>query len=334
MGGWRSERKGQAASRWPKRCVSPVRRRNQDLANRIGNTLDAHSIGVRRLVGVADRNARDTLLEQLIESVRRVEYVKVIRTRNLSPRRADPRHRLFNPLKAAILAQRRGELEEAFWLVFLFVHFGKHQHGGWNYVRAVYGRLGGRRRWDWPNVCAAPQAFRTWLHANRGEIERLRGGFGNHRKYESLDAWSQQGTGAVVESYVRWVNPPGTHMDRVNDALLGGSGSPRAAFDVLYKSMNDVVRFGRTARFDYLCMVSKLGLAGIEPGSPYMTGATGPVAGARLLFAGDSTAHIPPSTLNGWLIALDADLGVGMQVIEDALCNWQKSPREFVPFRG
>jgi len=27
-------------------------------------------------------------------------------------------------------------------------------------------------------------------------------------------------------------------------------------------------------------------------------------------------------------------LNVGMQVLEDSLCNWQKSPRQFVHFRG
>ena len=30
---------------------------------------------------------------------------------------------------------------------------------------------------------------------------------------------------------------------------------------------------------------------------------------------------------------LGADLGVGMQVLEDALCNWQKSPDRFTPSR-
>ena len=33
-------------------------------------------------------------------------------------------------------------------------------------------------------------------------------------------------------------------------------------------------------------------------------------------------------------IALDGELKVGMQVIEDSLCNWQKSPEKFVAFRG
>jgi len=31
---------------------------------------------------------------------------------------------------------------------------------------------------------------------------------------------------------------------------------------------------------------------------------------------------------------LDADLCVGMEVMEDALCNWQKSPLQFVYYRG
>ena len=97
------------------------------------------------------------------------------------------------------------------------------------------------------------------------------------------------------------------------------------AFDYLYKSMNDVTRFGRTARFDYLCMVWKLGLAPIEPGSTYMYGATGPIVGARLLFAGDKAAPIGPDELDTWLIKLDSDLKVGMQVLEDALCNCRRA---------
>ena len=94
--------------------------------------------------------------------------------------------------------------------------------------------------------------------------------------------------------------------------------------------MSAVARFGRTARFDYLTMVGKLGLAAIEPPSTYMEGSTGPVRGARLLFGGRENA----TTLDSWLVELEAELHVGMQVLEDALCNWQKSPNEFKPFRG
>jgi len=31
---------------------------------------------------------------------------------------------------------------------------------------------------------------------------------------------------------------------------------------------------------------------------------------------------------------LDEDLVIGMEVLEDALCNWQKSPLKFEHFKG
>ena len=48
-------------------------------------------------------------------------------------------------------------------------------------------------------------------------------------------------------------------------------------------------------------------------------------------FSGVSNVHV------GRLIELDAKLELGshsMQILEDALCNWQKHPGRFVPFRG
>ncbi len=97
--------------------------------------------------------------------------------------------------------------------------------------------------------------------------------------------------------------------------------------------MGAVISFGRTARFDYLCMLGKLGLAAIEPGSTYMDGATGPFDGAKLLF-GNEAKGMTRRELDALLIDLGAALNVGMQVIEDALCNWQKSPGKFKAFRG
>ena len=92
----------------------------------------------------------------------------------------------------------------------------------------------------------------------------------------------------------------------------------------------NVIRFGRLARFDYLAMLGKLGLAQIEPGSTYMDGSTGPRRGALSLYGQGYKA----ADLDHWLIELDQVLGVGMQVLEDALCNWQKSPNVFKHFRG
>jgi hypothetical protein len=242
-------------------------------------------------------------------------------------------------LKAAVFHHRQRRIDEAFWLIFLSVHFGKNLRSGWRLVRDVYGQLGGAIHWDWARTSANPADFRRWLANNQA---RLKGGdgvvrrFGNHRKYQSLDASSSDGTGAAIESYVRWVNSSGTHELLVQETLASANGDPRRTFDALYHSMDAVVSFGRMAKFDYLTMVGKLGLATIEPGSTYMQGATGPLAGAQLLFGGNQSTAFHRRDIEEWLVQLEARLQLpfGMQVLEDALCNWQKNPAKFKRFRG
>ena len=309
-----------------------MRPRDRDLARSLDGDLLEFERAVRPLPGIHLQANRQAYLEQVLESVHRVRFVAAIRARPLSDRRGDPDSEFFDPLKAAILQQRRGNIEEAFWLVFLFVHFGKHARAGWRYAREVYGRLGSGRRWDWASTNADPAAFRAWLNINQESLKRegIPHGFGNHRKYESLDADSANGTGAVFDSYVAWISPPRTHQQVMAEACRQAGNDPRRAFDNLYRSMVAVSRFGRTARFDYLTMIGKLGLARIEPGSAYLQNATGPLRGARLLFGVNENA----SVLDQWLVELNSRLNVGMQVLEDALCNWQKSPAEFKPFRG
>jgi alpha-glutamyl/putrescinyl thymine pyrophosphorylase-like protein len=309
-----------------------VRPRDREVARQLEVGLRSFHEQQRPLPGIQLPARRRALLEQLLESIHRVQYVSVIQTRELSERRANPNDNMFDPLMAAIIQERRGNVDEAFWLVFLFVHFGKHHRAGWRYAREVYGRLGGLARWDWVSTSVDPAGFRDWLDAHQDELmpAGVPRGFGNHRKYQSLDARSATGTGAAVETYVRWVNPPRTHQELMAQAVQRAGGDRREAFDDLYRSMEVVRSFGRMARFDYLTMVGKLGLAPIEPGSTYMQGSTGPFKGGRLLFGGRRS----PAQLDTWLVELDARLHVGMQVLEDAICNWQKSPEAFRPFRG
>lgn len=294
----------------------------------------------RQLRGITTKNNRVALIEQVVESTRRIKYVSVIAQRDISPHRADPTSELFDPIKAAILHQRQGNIDESFWLVFLSVHFGRNARSGWRLVRDVYGALGSGRPWDWPTISKRPGDFRKWLAANQPTLKGADGikrAFGNHRKYETIDSSSPSSTANVIESYVKWVNPPRTHGMLIQEARQHVGSDPRKMFGYLYGSMDAVERFGRTARFDYLTMAAKVGLAPIEPGSTYMQGATGPLKGARLLFGGSKTAALSHNDLEAWLVELEKGLTVGplgMQVLEDALCNWQKSPSRFKPFRS
>ena len=107
-----------------------MRPKDLTFAQELDEGLRTYDKQVRSLPGIQASVNRQVFLEQLVESIRRVKYVSVISTRDISDLRADPSSDLFDPLKAALLRQRQGEIDEAFWLVFLFVHFGKHGYDG------------------------------------------------------------------------------------------------------------------------------------------------------------------------------------------------------------
>jgi hypothetical protein len=306
------------------------------LATELDSKLQEFSSNKRNLPGIRAAANRATLVRQFIDSIHRVKYISVVATRNLSALRADPSSDLFDPIKGAILRFSQEQHDEACWLVFLSVHFGKHRRAGWRLARDVYGRLGHKNPWTWRRVSARPDHFRDWLAENQDTLKNdgILRRFGNHRKYQSLDARSSGGTGAAIESYVKWSKPARNHLEFMMSFVDKAGGDRRKAFHLLYESMEAVAAFGRTARFDYLTMIGKMKLAPIEPGSTYMQGATGPFDGARLLFGKIQTVGVSRTKLDAWLVELGGNLGVGMQEMEDALCNWQKSPARFKHFGG
>ena len=287
------------------------------------------------LAGITLTVARETLIEQLVESIRRTKYVRIVGTRQKTALRADPTSSLFDPLMGASVHAHNGDLDEALWLLFLATHFGKSQQSKWLLVADIYGGLS-TTPWNWRKVSADPNRFTRWLAKNERAIKQLLPlrRFSNHRKYQSLSAIAPTGTGAAITSYVTWVQSHGGHAKLIDDAKRAANADRRGQFDLLYKSMQAVMTFGRTARFDYLVLAGELGIVDIEPGKAYLVNATGPLAGARALFRGDPKAATSPITLEANLSELDDALGVGFHVLEDALCNWQKSPTYFIPFRG
>jgi hypothetical protein len=105
---------------------------------------------------------------------------------------------------------------------------------------------------------------------------------------------------------------------------------PKEVFAFLYDDLNRVAKLGRLGKFDFLCNLSNLGIAPIVPDKAYIVGSTGPLAGARLLFGDDKSSNY----LESACLALDEALDVNPQAVEDALCNWQKSPGHYEYFRG
>jgi hypothetical protein len=284
-----------------------------------------HSVNTRPLPGIDDPQALETLSTQIISSLRREDYYKLVQVRRISARRADPNDDAFDAERAVAYHVQQGNFDEAAWLTFLMTYFAKPDGTGWLRLRDVYGKLG-NGIWDWQSVRADPEKFAIWLKAN---WQQVRGKFGNHRKYESLRPDSARNMGRAVGDYVRWIGRKG-HRARFEELMTRGSNDP---FDTLYREMA-VTSFGRLAKFDYLMLLGRYGIANVIPSSAYLDGATGPLAGACLLFTGSRDANTPGAALQQILDDLDADLHVGMAVLEDALCNWQKEPLHFVHFQG
>ena len=282
------------------------------------------------LVGVRPFENQLAFVWQLIASLQRIDYVKTVvnRRARLSPDRANPASPLFDPVQAAVLL-REQDFEEACWLVFIATHCGRNLRKAWMLSGELYGGLG-QHTWTWAEAIRNPAAIQSWLRTYHNDFN---GTFGNHRKYESLKD-VPAGTGQVIASYVKWITSFGSHAEMFAQASAAAQWDPRRAFHLLYQSMHQVHRFGRTGRFDYLTMIAKVGLANIDADSTYLNEATGPLRGARLFFDGQIDSKSTARTLEVRVAELDAHLGVGMQALEDSMCNWQKSPNRYVPFRG
>lgn len=301
-----------------------------ELYNTIKDSLNSYKEN-RALPGIANHQKEHCFIRQMVDSVKRVKFAQLISERVDNPIVTKPDSVAFDPLKAAVWHRKQGNINEAFWLVFLATHFGKNLTTKWNLARDVYSGLTDNVVWNWQAVCQNPEGFRAWLNNNQ-ETLKARGKVGNHRKYQSLKAYTARGTGATILSYIEWIGQNHNHQDLIDSIPQAIAIDPKKAFKHLYKSMGSVMGFGRMGKFDYLTMLGKLNLINIIPDSAYMVGATGPVYGARILFGQNVSNRI----FDQWLNEMDEHLGLdfGMQVLEDAICNWQKDPSNYIHFRG
>lgn len=283
------------------------------------------------LPGINLRSNKEALLLQLVDSIRRIKYIKVLNEKEYSSEVSDASIASFNPIKASIYHLQNDNYDEACWLVFLITNFSKHYKTEWNLLRNFYLGLGNRNKWTWEYITNNLEEFHYWIDSNHERLSKT-GNFGNHRKYQTVNP--NKGTGRTdkaVQTYIDWIEY-NSHDYFFSEKVKESRINSQNLFNNLYKSMNEVYSFGRTAKFDYLTMIGKIGLLDIVPDKTYMAGATGPYKGAKILFGKNGT----PNQLEIWLRDLEdfLDLEYGMQVLEDAICNWQKDPSTYKYFRG
>lgn len=299
----------------------------QKLKHKLHQELDLITITLPT-PGIADPAAKEVFVQQVLDSIRRVRFVTTLRQRNISPACLDPTSPTFDPIKAAIYYSRNNQIEEAFWLIFLSTFTGKHGSKNWMMLSQFYSMLGSEYRLTWDFITNNFDQFSAWYEQNYSSITRA---FGNHRKFETLKAYSDGSPIRVFYSYIEWVG--GNHQEMIADAIIKVSANLGNLFDYLYNGMSNVRQFGRTSRFDYLCMLGKVGLVHIEPPSVYFNGSTGPLEGAKLFFGHGFKRDDYEEKIK--ILSDSMTLGpMSMQVLEDSLCNWQKSPTTYKLFTG
>lgn len=293
--------------------------------------LQALPANLPAAVGLTNNARRSVLAAQLVDSERRIVYLNQVAARATSPSLYTPFSGSFDPLKGAAVYSRNGQVDDAYWLVYLATHFGKHKSDGWNLTEDFYGRFMQGGIWDWQAATQNPNAIELWLTQNypvvtgAGRSRR----FGNHRKFETLKP-GPRGTGNALRSYIDWVGGYGSHSAIINAAQQQVGQNPQEVFSYLYRELDSVSKLGRLGKFDLLCNWSSLMIAPIFPDKAYIAESTGPKIGAKLLFGNLLTN----GSLELACVGLSEYLDVSPQAIEDSLCNWQKSPENYIYFRG
>lgn len=241
-----------------------------------------------------------TLARQIVDSTNKTAYFNILSQREVSAMRTQPQHVLFDPIRS-VLYYKNQNLDEACWLIFLMVHTGDSTKKNWQFVRELYDVIG---KWDEINF----DTIENWLK----KAPKLK--FGGHRKYESLSQLID-----VVFSYQTWVKKMGGHAALFNQPF----DTPEQRYAWIYQKMR-VFRFGRLAKYDYLGLCALTGVASLKADRCYIEGSSGPLKGAKRLFGA-----YDDDTLNEMTMRLAENLEIGYQEIEDALCNWQKSPQRY-----
>jgi hypothetical protein len=309
----------------------PPRIKDQKKSAEISDLLDSFSSERFGFPGLNSLERKSVLIAQLVDSIRRIEYLRMTSIRAKSASLYTPYSGSFQPLGGAAALHKAGRIDDAYWLVYLATHFGKHKTDGWNLTEDFYGRFGQGGVWDWVSASQNPMAIADWLQANyphttsAGRSRR----FGNHRKFETLKP-GPKGTGHAIATYIQWIGSYGSHQALIADVQKRVGQNPKEVFACLYRELDQVAKLGRLGKFDLLCNLSNLLIAPILPDKAYIAQSTGPKDGARLLLgSGLSVAQLETACAE-----LAEHLDVSPQVIEDALCNWQKSPVEYIYFRG
>jgi hypothetical protein len=259
---------------------------------------------------VVSNEEQNRFIDQLSRSLRK----RQVNTRRWLKNRND-----IDIIGLIQISSDSGDKDEAVWRAFLATHFGRDstERPQIDSAAKLLCAFGVSPYWTWQRVSSYQSEFHKWLLDHASDFRTL--AYGNHRKFESKkakDFW------VVANSFLALAAEFGSPLGiiTIDKEEFIGSGEQ---FDLLYRRLKPLVRFGRTGCFDFLVLLSDLNLIIAQPTLCYLRGSTGPKKGATELWGKRRINELEQLAADSAKRA-----GVSPTALEDALCNWQKKARE------
>lgn len=267
-----------------------------------------------------DGNKLNILAKQTFDSIRRI---KIYETYKIKAQQAVKDGKPFihtsNPF---VLAQRTDlNLQNKVWVLYLATYFGKSSKSKWTlFNRATFKKDQSIIKLDEINVDL--NSYFKYLSSFDFFQDC---DYSNHRKFTAKKLTGVKGLFRSIEYFVG------------NIALY--SPKNEMEFHEMYLLAKKIPGFGRLAGFDFTSSLVKCGFNVNEPKSMYANHSTGPLKGLKLLLkltdnnSSYSSQKQLSSDLMDWF-SKNSDIFMTGQVLEDAICNWQKNTRNYVRYVG
>lgn len=267
-----------------------------------------------------DANELNILARQTHDSIRRIEIYEAYKKR--ATRATYEKLDFHHTSIPFVLAQRSDlSLINRLWVLFVATYFGKSNKSKWElFNRATFDNNGSIILFE--NI----QKDLNKYFEHLSSFDFFEGcTYSNHRKFTPKRLNGQKG---VFES-----------MEYIVENIDQYSVENKMDFDSMYKLAQKTPNFGRLAAFDFSSSLVKCGLNIEEPQSMYAEHSTGPLnaVGLLLRLTNKSTLLTEKlricSSLMKWFQE-NTDIFMVGQVLEDAICNWQKNTTQYILYHG
>ena len=262
----------------------------------------------------------NVLAQQTFDSIRRIQIYVTYRERAM---KAVKNKKTFiytsNPF---ILAQRSDlNIQNRVWILYLATYFGKSNKSKWElFYRATFRKDESLITFD--QIQADLDKYFKYLSS----FDFFKDcDYSNHRKFTPKNLIEKNGVFNSIEYFVKNIKlyTPKDEME----------------FHEMYLLSQKIPTFGRLSGFDFTSSMTKCGLNVKEPVSMYAEHSTGPLKALELLLkltnndASKSSQKKLGSDLMDWFLKNNKIFMTG-QVLEDAICNWQKNTVKYIRYTG